>query len=49
MEMNWPIRIDIVQQKLYGYGINANCKMNKYVIMNTSQDIRGAFNFMRLL
>ena len=38
----WPTEI-------YGYGINANCKINKYVIMNTSQNIRGSFDFMCLL
>ena len=38
----WPTEI-------YGYGINANCKINKQVIMNTYQDIEGAFNFMCLL
>ena len=36
----WPTEI-------YGYGINANCK--KKVIMNTSQEIVGEFNFMQLL
>ena len=35
--------------KIYGYGINANCIINKQVIMNTYQDIEGAFNFMCLL
>ena len=35
--------------EIYGYGINANCKINKLVIVNSSQDIGGAFHFMCLL
>ena len=35
--------------EVYGYGINTNCKINEYVIMNTSQEIGGTFNFMCLL
>ena len=35
--------------EIYGYGINTNFKINKQVIMNTSQEIGGAFNFMCLL
>ena len=34
----WPTEI-------YGYGINANCKINKQVIMNTSKQIEGASNY----
>ena len=35
--------------EIYEYGINANCKINKQLIVNTSQQIGGAFNFMCLL
>ena len=38
----WPTEI-------YGYGINDNFTINKKVIMNTSQEIGGAFYFMCLL
>ena len=38
----WPTEI-------CGYGINANCKINKYVIMNISQEVVGAFNLLCLL
>ena len=34
---------------IYGCGINANCKSNKYLIMNNPQDIGGAFSFKYLL